>query len=585
MRIVFLLSTFLFLTNAWSQIQGTEEVKGKKYYVYLVEKGNTLSQLERKYGVSTSVIEKDNPAVKNGLQIGQKLLLDIPLVTYVHTVKKGETLYRISNDFGVTVDFLISNNKAAENGVMIGQKLTIPGIPKHIADNLSEINLIVPTEKIPSTTQERDTLKIDVPAVNKPAFSLEDTVINHLVIKDETLYNLSKRYMVTVAELQKINNLKSTTIAPGTTLKIPISKENRDKIDIREIPSKVEDRKIDSTLLFPKKSTYKIAIMLPFKLDDVNSNPYAGVATDFYMGAKLALDSLEEIGLKAEVTVLDCGSDSLSMVRLLQNPDLKRYDLIFGSLMASQNEYAAIWAKINRIRFVSPVFSNTSIANSNQFVYLSVTSDFTLMNGLAKHVASKHKGEQIILVNSGLEKDQVCYNAFREAYLASGSSKIIEAKMDNFTTFVRRGINNIIVFPSDSKKLVSKFDIALTKVMTSSTSVQVYGTKEWVDFDDLNVARAKYKFGFASPTNFSYEDEKTKQLHRQFRMEYKSDMTKLAVHGFDVVYFFASNLLMNEQSHAMFMNDFEMKKINTTSGFENQKSYIFQIESGLTILQ
>lgn len=587
MRIFLFAFSLIFLANSWAQIQGTEEVNGKKYYVYLVQKGNTLYQLEKTYGVSSSVIEKDNPAIKSGLQVGQKILLDIPTVTYTHTVQKGETLYAIAKNSGVSVDHLIKNNPDAQNGVKVGQKISIPDVPKHIADQLAENGIVQPIQVETGLPSPKDTIRLQNQVAIPPApkYSLQDTIINHTVLAEETLYSLSKRYMVPVAELQKINNLKSTTIKPGVTLKIPIAKENRSKVDIRPVPIKVDERKVDSTILYPVKSKYKIIVLLPFKLDDAASNPYAGVSTDFYMGAKLALDSLESIGLQASVDFIDCGTDSTSLMRVLNNPATVKADLIFGSLMATHNQITAKFCKEKGIRYVSPVLSDASIIKNNPYAYQAVASDVTLMQGLAKYITSAHKGEQVILVNSGNEKDQIMYSAFREAFMASSTTKLIEAKIDNFTTFIKRGANNLVVFPSEVKKSITKFDIDLTKVLTSSTKAQVYGTKDWVDLEDLNVAKAKYDFGFVCPTNFSYDDEKIKSLHRQFRIEYKSDMSKISVHGFDVVFYFINSLLMQQNPNSLFMNDFQMTKINGTSGFENKKSYIFQFENGIPTLK
>lgn len=48
--------------------------------------------------------------------------------------------------------------------------------------------------------------------------SIEYTV--HTVVKGDTLYNISKRYNITVKELQALNNMKGTSIAIGQELKV-----------------------------------------------------------------------------------------------------------------------------------------------------------------------------------------------------------------------------------------------------------------------------------------------------------------------------------------------------------------------------
>jgi len=47
-----------------------------KYYLYTVQKGDTLSEIAQWYGVSTAMIERDNPGVKPSLlKIGQNLVI------------------------------------------------------------------------------------------------------------------------------------------------------------------------------------------------------------------------------------------------------------------------------------------------------------------------------------------------------------------------------------------------------------------------------------------------------------------------------------------------------------------------------
>ena len=44
--------------------------------------------------------------------------------------------------------------------------------------------------------------------------------MKHTVVKGDTLYSISRKYGLTVTELQKINNLKDNTISIGQTLKV-----------------------------------------------------------------------------------------------------------------------------------------------------------------------------------------------------------------------------------------------------------------------------------------------------------------------------------------------------------------------------
>ena len=56
-------------------------------------------------------------------------------------------------------------------------------------------------------------------------------------------------------------------------------------------------------------------------------------------------------------------------------------------------------------------------------------------------------------------------------------------------------------------------------------------------------------------------------------------MTKMAVQGFDVLYFFTSFLLLNKDVNDGIMNQFELKQNGAGNGYENSKVYIIEQEN------
>ena len=101
----------------------------------------------------------------------------------VHIVKKGENLYSISRLYNLTVDELCKmNNIDKETSLRVEQSLKIVGFSKTI-NNYSNASY-------------------------------------HIVKKGDTLYNISKRYGLTVAKLKELNNLNSNIISINQRLRI-----------------------------------------------------------------------------------------------------------------------------------------------------------------------------------------------------------------------------------------------------------------------------------------------------------------------------------------------------------------------------
>lgn len=555
-----------------------EVINGKKYYVHFVQAGNTLWGIHKLYNVPVEEIVKLNPGSEKGLSEGQRIIVPVVTQTILHEVAKRETLFGISKKYGVSIETILTANPEAESGIKIGQKLKIPGVETVLQEMSDEAPVIIKKDPI------KDTTTLKAPPIK---ISFTDTIILHTVLDHETLYSISKRFMVSVDELQKVNCMKNTRIKPGDILKIPVRQEKIEAVKIRQIEKIDKPRKVDSTLLFPKKKSYKIAILLPFFLDkgESSSDHVSNLAAEFYMGAKLAIDSLERLGLIADIYVYDSRNDTNTVKTILTKPEFQEMDVVFGPLFSDNLDVVARWCKENKVRLVCPAVANSNLLKENPFIYNAIPSDMTLMKGLAEFTLQNNSGDQIILVKSSKEKDLAMYDSFRNTFLTSPIKgirpKLVEANLDNYTSFIKKGVKVILVFPTNEKALVIKFMNSLNNVAQrlNSDLIYVYGTKEWVNFDDIKPHyKNKYNFHFASPNDLNYRYPQTERLHYKYRSEYNADMTKMAVQGFDVLFYFCSDLLMSRKTNGLIMNNFNLKQIGPGNGYENSNYYILEQE-------
>ena len=101
---------------------------------YTVKSGDNLYSIARKYGVSVSEIVKLNNLPSNNLSIGQELLIPISLDSSeqssgsgnVYVVQKGDSLYSIARKYGVSVSSITSLNNLVGTNLSVGQSLIIP---------------------------------------------------------------------------------------------------------------------------------------------------------------------------------------------------------------------------------------------------------------------------------------------------------------------------------------------------------------------------------------------------------------------------------------------------------------------------
>ncbi|MEO8149356.1 MAG: LysM peptidoglycan-binding domain-containing protein [Bacteroidia bacterium] len=139
------------------------KTESKNIY-HTVKKGETLSEIAKKYNVPVKTISDWNDLKKNQIRIGEKLIVKKENTTgaiaepkttdktsqntvaehasnsgtdVMHTVKKGETLYGISKLYGANSKDVIEWNEIKNNNVKIGQQLIVKkgsenALPKEI---------------------------------------------------------------------------------------------------------------------------------------------------------------------------------------------------------------------------------------------------------------------------------------------------------------------------------------------------------------------------------------------------------------------------------------------------------------------
>ena len=91
---------------------------------YVVEKGDTLYSIAKKFDISINKLKEYNNLTNNLLNVGQKILIPIGEDT-TYVVKRGDTIYSIAREFNTTVDKIKKLNNLDNNIISIGQILIV----------------------------------------------------------------------------------------------------------------------------------------------------------------------------------------------------------------------------------------------------------------------------------------------------------------------------------------------------------------------------------------------------------------------------------------------------------------------------
>ena len=145
---------------------------------YIVQKGDSLWSISKKYGISVDELKNYNNLKTNTLSINQILKIPSPgsssLNTKTYTVAKGDSLWSISQKFNTTVNELKNLNNLSSNLLSIGMIL-----------------------KIPSNNR------------------------TYIVQKGDSLWSISRANNTTVDKIKSLNNLNNNILSIGQELILP----------------------------------------------------------------------------------------------------------------------------------------------------------------------------------------------------------------------------------------------------------------------------------------------------------------------------------------------------------------------------
>ncbi len=104
------------------------DVSSDQISVYVVRRGDSLSQIAEMYGVTIDTILSANDMQKGDTIKEGDVLLILPFSGIEHVVAKGDTIKGLATKYKIEVnDILAANELDADDKLVVGDKLIIPG--------------------------------------------------------------------------------------------------------------------------------------------------------------------------------------------------------------------------------------------------------------------------------------------------------------------------------------------------------------------------------------------------------------------------------------------------------------------------
>lgn len=596
---ILILLLFLAGISGFAQNEsGTETVtvNGKKYYLYTVEKGNTLYSISKQFNTPLEIILLENPHIKDK-PINKGDVLKIPVKFtdenthhkngefIYHKVKPGETIYAIAREYNVSANDILANNPDAGDDLKLEQMLKIPvsKIKKQYAEPLP-----IPTNKK-----------------------------THLVNKGETLYSLSKLYNVPADSILKVNNGLPSGLKEGETIFIPETAVKNSTVQLST--AAIKNPLITNGL----KNTYHVALILPFfiyqntELEQAQSGkpideqyvfPRSKIAFEFYQGALLALDSLEKkLGKeKFKLFVFDSGRDTNNISEILVKPEMKTMDLIIGPLYYSAFVKTAEFAKEYQIPIVSPVAINNKVLLGNPYVMKTQPSKTVQITRFAEYVADSFRFDNVIIIQPADQESASSATLFNTAYKnyltqkrdtsVSSFPKIIawgSGSIGTLNTSLSKEKRNFIFIPTSSQIFATELINSLSG-LHESYRVSIGGLENWLKYENIDIAYFnRFNLHIVKGGHIDNEDSNIKALRKEYVNKYGTYPGIYAMSGFETTFYFLERLneygkefidqLKNLRQTNHPYTNFKFLKTGPESGFENTSSTIVYFRDYLLI--
>lgn len=172
---------------------------------YVVQAGDNLSTIARKFNVSVDELKNKNNLTDNNIKLGAKLIITNNQVdtekavvatfdNQEYTVVQGDNILNIAKKFKVSTSEIKEWNQLKDNNIQIGTKLVVAK-NQSIASN-------------------------DIASKNTTKGNSNKNAENYYVKHGDSLFSIAKKFKVTTTDIKQWNNINNENLKPGMKLKI-----------------------------------------------------------------------------------------------------------------------------------------------------------------------------------------------------------------------------------------------------------------------------------------------------------------------------------------------------------------------------
>ena len=611
----------------------------KQHNSYTVKEGDTLESIAKVFRVSPSDIKSLNPTLEKGLQKGMLLIIPGDVISYFnkkqptgfekYTVKDTETLYGLAQRFHITQDDLRRYNMILyKKELRKGQEITIPlyrdapkeiskgkeGLTKYIVKPGEGLWRIAQNYGVTQETLERlnpnlpnplkEGMEIWVPAGKSgvPEVTTDKALVLYQVEKGEGFMSLERKFGLSQKELEKLNPELKDGIKLEAQIWIP--KNNfLDYVATLGGASQTDVATGNATDANPKiksgmnpSNIKTVSFVLPFRVNGIQAGNIAdikiklqkekitAIASDFYSGALMALDSLQKMGFSLTVNVYDSNGNAQGVKAISSSEGLKNSQVIIGPFSPSAFNALSETITSDNIAILAPLSNRNIELRPN--VFQTVPTIEVQQNSMISFINQKYPDANIVLLSDAKSKDmnEKLLSSFSQAKNVDNIQGIQSALNKEATNIVFVSSDDV-VFLSDAIRIL--YNIAGINGKNKNYNIIMATLDKGDAYDHNSISNSQLSaLKFTYPAANRYAGESNPFI-KKYLKTYKISPSKYAFRGFDLtmdavlrtslVGNFIKEANIGETSYQE--NKFQyVKNAAKGGGYENRAVYILRYE-------
>jgi LysM repeat protein len=456
-----------------------------------------------------------------------------------YKVEQGDTMSKIAQKLDMNTPDLIRLN------------------PDVLGEPIPNSFIVVPQKKL-KNFKNKDTVKTkitgldsvfdgtEVEDADRLLEELKEKFVVYEVKKGDTFYGLNKRLGVSRGELLLLNPELSLGLKLGMILKI------------KKIPAKISSDEVFYNDDIDPNTDLKVALLLPFKAYKYSSDTLilkeiftrnatlVNIATDFYLGAELAIDSLRRQGVPIELNVFDTGDRNTNdILNIVSENDLNNNDVVIGPLYS--DELKTVASSVT-IPVIFPVYSKSQSEFSASNIVKTSPDKKVFREELERYIKENFGSGNVIIVSDDKAENKETSKLIKYALEAKVEADTIVKTVhvlspeegyiekDRFLKILTPNTENWVVIATDNNVIVSDVINSLIS-LPEETFVKVFTFDKGAIYDKID-NRKLAKIGFTYVSS-DFVDE-TALNSRVFRKQYlkinKALPSFYATKGFDITY-------------------------------------------------